>query len=237
VAAQERGGHRLAMRILHLDDDRLQLDLVRQWLEPAGHVVSSCARGNEALKAIERETFDMALLDWVVPDVSGEEVLRWIRSRNHSMPVIFATANGGEAEVAHILSIGADDYLVKPLRRLEFLARIGAAARRALPAEPEATIDVAPYALDVRRRRVSVAGRTVDMAPRLFDLALLLFRKRGELVSRAHIYEQVWGRREAPHTRTVDTHVSRLRGALELDGRHGWRLASVYQLGYRLEPA
>ena len=225
------------MRILHLDDDPLQLDVVRHWLEPAGHVISSCASGTEALKAIERETYDMALLDWMVPDVSGEEVLRRIRSRDRSMPVIFATANGEETEIAHILSIGADDYLVKPLRRLEFIARLDALARRAMPAAVEEVIAAPPYELDVRVRKARLAGREVELAPRIFELAVLLFRRRGELVSRAHIYEQVWRRREEVQTRTVDTHVSRLRGALELDGRHGWRLASVYQLGYRLEPA
>ena len=225
------------MRILHLDDDRLQLDLVRQWLEPAGHVVVGCASGREALKAIDRETFDMAVLDWMVPDVSGEEVLRSLRARHRAMPVIFATANDGEAEVAHILSIGADDYLVKPLRRLEFLARVGALARRAAPAAADELIEEPPYCFDVRRRKVRLAEREVEVSPRMFELAVLLFRKRGELVSRSHIYEHVWGRRETVQTRTVDTHVSRLRGALELDGRHGWRLASVYQLGYRLEPA
>ena len=224
------------MRILHLDDDRLQLDLVRQWTEPAGHVVHGCTSGTEALKAIERETFDMSVLDWMVPDLSGEEVLRWIRARHPAMPVIFATSNGGEAEVAHILSIGADDYLVKPLRRLEFLARLDALARRSSPA-PAQELEAPPYLLDVRRRKIALDGREVEVSPRMFDLALLLFRKRGELVSRAHIYEHVWARRDAPQTRTVDTHVSRLRVALELDGRHGWRLASVYQLGYRLEPA
>ena len=225
------------MRVLHLDDDRLQLDLVRQWLEPVGHSVHSCASGNEALKAVDRETFDMAVLDWMVPDVSGEEVLRWIRARRRTMPVIFATASDSEAEVAHILSIGADDYLVKPLRRLEFLARVGALARRAAPVAAEEVIEEPPYAFDVRRRKAVLAGREIEVSPRMFELAVLLFRKRGELVSRPHIYEQVWGRREEVQTRTVDTHVSRLRGALELDGRHGWRLASVYQLGYRLEPA
>ena len=225
------------MRILHLDDDRLQLDLVRAWLEPAGHTVTSCSTGKDALKSVERETFDMAVLDWMVPDVSGEEVLRWIRARHRAMPVIFATSNDGEPEVAHILSIGADDYLVKPLRRLEFLARVGALARRAAADLVDEAIEEPPYALDLRRRTVHLAGREVEVSPRMFDLAVLLFRRRGELVSRAHIYEHVWGRREDVQTRTVDTHVSRLRGALELDGRHGWRLASVYQLGYRLEPA
>jgi two-component system response regulator RegX3 len=179
----------------------------------------------------------MAVLDWMVPDVSGEEVLRWIRARHRAMPVLFATANDSEAEVAHILSIGADDYLVKPLRRLEFVARLAALARRAAPAAAEELIEEPPYAFDVRRRKAVLAGREIEVSPRMFELAVLLFRKRGELVSRTHIYEHVWGRREDVQTRTVDTHVSRLRGALELDGRHGWRLASVYQLGYRLEPA
>ena len=227
------------MRILYLDDDPLQLKLARAWLEEQGHTVIACAKGADAIKAVERDSFDLAILDWMVPDVSGEEVLRWIRSRGHGIPVMFATSNDSEEEVVHILDLGADDYLVKPLRPREFLARIEALSRRlgaGTPAEREA-VELGPYRLDSRTRTISVDGRPVKMTPRMVAVASILFRKAGELVSRAHLYEQAWGRREQLDTRTVDTHVSRLRSALELDGRHGWRLASVYQHGYRLEKA
>ncbi len=225
------------MRILCLDDDPLQLKLAGALLEQQGHTVIACTKGAAAIRAVERDTFDLAILDWMVPDVSGEEVLRWIRGRGHRIPVMFVTSNDAEDEVVHILGLGADDYLVKPLRPKEFLARIEALGRRlgsGAKAAREA-VEIGPYRLDTRTRTVSVGGKAVKMTPRMVEVASILFRKAGELVSRTQLYEQAWGRREQLDTRTVDTHVSRLRSALELDGRHGWRLASVYQHGYRLE--
>lgn len=223
------------MKILHLDDDRFLLDLALRWLEEDGHHVTPCESGAAAIQAIQRGTFDLAILDSRIPDVPGDEVLRWIRSHQASMPVIFATSLDAEEEVARILNMGADDYIVKPLRRSEFLARVAAVARRAGIDAVEAPIEEPPYVVHGRERTLSIAGQPVKLTPRLFDLAYLFFSRRGELVTRAQIYLQVWGHAETGDSRTVDTHVSRLRQTLELDGRHGWKLISVYQQGYRLE--
>lgn len=225
------------MKILHLDDDRFLLDLAKRWLEDAGHQVTDCEGGQEAIRAIREGSFDLAILDWRIPDVPGDEVLRWIRAHHARMPVIFATSLDQEEEVARILNMGADDYLVKPLRRAEFLARVLAVGRRAGVEAPDETIDEAPYVVNPRERSITLGGVPVKLTPRLFDLAHLLFSRRGELVTRGQIYLQVWGQAEATESRTVDTHMSRLRQVLELDGRHGWKLTSVYQHGYRLESA
>jgi DNA-binding response OmpR family regulator len=225
-----------AMKILHLDDDRFILDLARQWLEGAGHAVTGCESGERAVQAIQKDSFDLAILDRSVPDVPGEEVLRWIRTHHPRLPVIFATSTDSEDEIARVLNLGADDYIVKPLRRAEFLARVTAVARRA-GINGNDTIDEPPYRVNARERSISVSGTPVRLTPRLFDLAFLLFSRRGELVTRPQIFLQVWGHPETAESRTVDTHVSRLRHLLELDGRHGWRLVSVYQHGYRLEQA
>jgi two-component system, OmpR family, response regulator RegX3 len=225
------------MRILHLDDDPLQLEVARHWLEAEGHEVVSVARGDEAIEAARTQAFDIALLDWMVPDISGEEVLRWLRERGERMPVMFATSNEDESEIVHILELGADDYLVKPLRRREFIARVNALARRAGVAETAtaAEADLAPYTLDQEARAVLLDGQPVKMSARMVDLAFYLFEKRGEIVSRKQIFKRVWGLRNEIESRTIDTSVSRLRAALELDGRHGWRIVSIYQHGYRLE--
>ncbi len=224
------------MRILLLEDDPDQLAIARHWLEEHGHGVHAFTSGDEAIRAIERDRFDIAVLDWMLPGTNGEEVLRWIRKRDPRMPVLFATARDEEEEIVHILGLGADDYVVKPLRRREFVARVESLGRR-LGAVQETLqpFEVGPYRVDPAKRSVALAGQAVKMTPRMIAVAILLFRKRGELVSRAELYENAWGRRDQPDTRTVDTHVSRLRTALELDGRHGWRLSSVYQHGYRLE--
>lgn len=227
------------MRLLIVEDDPIQLELAQSWLEGNGHLVVGATSGSAALRALERDSFDVAIFDWMIPDVSGQELLRWVRQRQKRLPVMFATSRDDELEIATVLNLGADDYVVKPLRRLEFVARVEALGRRAgvLGSEMDEAFELGPYHVDPRRRAISLDGRVVKMTPRMADVALLLFRKRGELVSRAQLYEQVWGHREALDSRTVDTHVSRLRQALELDGRHGWRLSAVYHHGYRLETA
>lgn len=225
------------MRILLLEDDPLQMELARAWLEANGHRVHGVASGTDAMRALERDTFDMAIFDWMVPELAGDELLRWLRQRERRMPVMFATSRDEEEEVAAILALGADDYVAKPLRRLEFLARVDALGRRAglLESVGDEVIELGPWRLERATRTVLLQGRPVKMTPRMTEVAFMIFRRRGELVSRAQLYEQVWGHRTELDTRTVDTHVSRLRQALELDGRHGWKLSAVYQHGYRLE--
>ena len=227
---------RISLRVLCLEDDPVKSSVVRRWLVEEGHVAHSFMRGTDAIRAVERESFDLAILDWSVGDRSGEEVLRWIRQRQPEMRVLFAAPYDDEQQIVHVLEMGADDYLLKPLRRADFVARVavlGRLTRR--PARAEQTMELPPYRIDLEAHAVYLNDREATLTPRLASLAILLFRKHGELVSRAQMYEQVWGLREALNTRSVDTHVSRLRTALELDGRHGWRLSSVYQHGYRLE--
>ncbi len=225
------------MRVLLVEDDPIQRAVAGSWLKEHGHLVSGFASGAEAMKAMQRESFDVVILDWMLPDVSGEELLRWIRTRQRKLPVMFATARDEEEEIASMLRLGADDYTVKPLRRLEFLARVDALGRRAGLLESTApdSFEIGPYRIDTEVHAISLNGRTVKMTPRMVEVATLLFRKQGELVSRAQLYEQIWGHKEALDTRTVDTHVSRIRHALQLDGRHGLRLSAVYHHGYRLE--
>ena len=226
------------LRVALLEDDPDQLALERRWLEAAGHICHGFTRSAELLAAIGRESFDVYVLDWMVPDLSGEAVLEWIRQKlPQRVPVMFATARDEEAEIVEILSLGADDYLVKPLRHGEFVARVEALGRRQAAAAGNRGEKVGPYAIDTGSRTVKLDGRPVELTPRLYEIARILFEKRETLVSRGYLYEQVWGRALESGTRTVDTHVSRLRRALELDGRHGWRLTSIYQHGYRLEPA
>jgi DNA-binding response OmpR family regulator len=223
------------MRILQLEDDALQLDIVRRWLEAEGHEVIGAPTGRAAIEALAAGGFDIVLLDWMVPDHSGEDVLRWLRERNPSIPVMFATSNDREEEIAHILGLGADDYLVKPLRRQEFLARLNALARRAGIGSATPAETLAPYSLRRDPKAVLLEGRVVKMSTRMAELAFYLFDKRGEIVTRKEIFRRVWGLSKAIESRTIDTFVSRLRAALELDGRHGWRIVSIYQHGYRLE--
>lgn len=226
------------MRIALLEDDLSQADLVRLWLAGAGHAVHTYPRSRELLRALARESFDLYILDWELPDMPGIEVLGWLR-RNVAdpVPVLFATAREAEEDIVAALKGGADDYVVKPLRRQELLARVEALGRRARAAAPHVErLQAGDIVIDVGRRVVTRKGEPVDLTQKDFDLAVFLFRNIGQLVSRGHILESVWGRSADLNTRTVDTHVSRLRSKLGLTPEHGWRLSAIYQHGYRLEP-
>jgi DNA-binding response OmpR family regulator len=223
------------MRIAILEDDPSQADLVRVWLAGAGHACHVFHRGREFQRVMTRDSFDLLVLDWELPDVNGDAVLTWVRANvRDNVPVLFATARDSEQDIVKALKAGADDYLVKPLRKHELLARVEALGRRPQPRASE-SIKVGEFEIDLDRRTVLRAGSPVELTQKDFDLAVFLFRNVGNLVSRGHILESVWGRSPDLNTRTVDTHVSRLRQKLGLVPENGWRLTAVYQHGYRLE--
>jgi len=226
------------MRIALLEDDPDQAAILNAWLGEAGYRCRTFTSGAEYLREIARESYDLHILDWNVPDVSGEQALKVLRERvADPVPVMFVTARDSEEDVVHILTLGADDYLAKPLRRAETLARVAALTRRGRPREtPEGTMVCPPFTLRMSTRAIERDGVPLDMTPKDFELALYMFRNAGKLLSRAHILESVWGKTAALDTRTVDTHISRIRRKLDLNGgATGWRLVSVYLQGYRLE--
>ncbi len=227
------------MRIAMLEDDLDVAAAMQLWLEGAGHTVHHFASGKAIVREAARESFDLFLLDWQVPDMAGDEVLKWLREKNHStVPVLFATGRDSEQDIVSILAAGADDYMVKPLRRGELLARVDALHRRVRPREPEAEIfEMPPYRVDLVNRVVSVDNVAVELTDKEYDLTLFLFRNIGMLLSRGHISESVWGHQADIQSRTVDTHVSRVRKKLDLGPARGLRLTPIYNFGYRLEKA
>jgi DNA-binding response OmpR family regulator len=225
------------MRIAYLEDDADQAALIRRWLEGAGHSCHHFDRGHALRRSLARESFDLYILDWHLPDLDGLEVLKEIRARSPRSPVIFATARGRDDDIAHVLQAGADDYIAKPVRQGELLGRIQAVARRAqgeAAAAPE-RLELPPFTIERRERRILRGGEPVALTDREYELALFLFQNVGKLLSRSHLQEAVWGLGAKAQTRTVDTHMSRLRGKLGLTEENGWLLASVHQFGYRLE--
>ena len=225
------------MRIALLEDDENQSDLYKTWLEDAGHVCAPFVTGKAFIKHMGRESYDLILLDWGIPDITGTEVLVWIRSHVQTpVPIMFVTARDEEQDIVTALEMGADDYLVKPIRKMELLARINALERRAkqdfLHKEK---LDFNPYTIDVNGRSISRDGKAIDLTIKEFDLTLFLFRNAGQLLSRGHILESIWGRSPDLNTRTVDTHISRIRSKLDLTQASGFKLSSVYFYGYRLE--
>jgi DNA-binding response OmpR family regulator len=225
------------MRIAVLDDDRSQSDLVCQVLTSAGHSCHAFSSGKEILNQLRRESYDMLIIHWQVPDISGAEVLRWARERLPSnLPVLFMTSRSGEDDIVAGLSAGADDYMIKPIRRGELVARVQALLRRAYPTQNAVEqIQFGQYVFEVRTGRLTMKGNPVELTQKEFDLALLFFRNIGRPLSRAYILEAVWARDVEVPSRTMDTHVSRVRSKLQLRPEHGYRLAPVYSYGYRLE--
>lgn len=226
------------MRIALLEDDSSQRDLVKLWLDGAGHICHAFGRSKDFMRILTRDTFDLLLIDWELPDVNGDRVLEWVRSNvREYVPVMFATARDEEEDICAILRAGADDYLIKPLRKNELLARIEALGRRGKPpAHHNEPLRVGDFEIDFECRVLRRGGTPVLLTQKDFDLAVFLFRNVGNLLSRGHILETVWGRNPDLNTRTVDTHISRLRSKLGLTPENGWRLSAVYQQGYRLEP-
>ena len=225
------------MRIAVLEDDISQMELISRWLQMAGHRSHPFERGDDLLRALERETFDALLLDWNVPGMSGLEVLKRVRQRIGSrIPVLFSTARTDETDVVLALREGADGYLVKPLRRLELLARVETATRRNAVESSEAQhLEVGMFRVDAEARRLLRNNEALDLTAKDFDLAVFFLRNVGRLLSRGHLRESVWGVTAAVSSRTLDTHVSRIRSKLLLVPEHGWRLIAVYGYGYRLE--
>ena len=225
------------MHIAVLEDDPAQAELLQSWLTSAGHECSIFGLGRKLKTALINTTFDLLILDWNVPDLNGTEVLVWVRENmSWHIPVIFITCRDAETDVVHALELGADDYMTKPAMRLETLARVTALDRRSRP-HPDSNniLELPPYRFDIQSGSVACNDESIQLTRKEFDLALFFFRNIGQLLSRDHILENVWGKQADLQTRTVDMHVSRLRNKLKIQPENGLRLASVYQHGYRLE--
>jgi len=225
------------MRIAVFDDDRSQTELVCHVLGTVGHVCHAFDDSKEILCQLRRESYDMLIIHWQTLDASGPEVLSWTRERlAANLPVLLMTSQSGEDDILAGLAAGADDYMIKPIRRGELVARVQALLRRAYPAQSAAEqIRFGDYLFDTRTGRLTVRGAAVELTQKEFDLALLFFRNIGRPLSRAYILEAVWARDIEVPSRTMDTHVSRVRSKLQLRPENGYRLAPVYSYGYRLE--
>jgi DNA-binding response OmpR family regulator len=225
------------MRIAVLDNDRSQADLICQVLTSAGHTCQTYDSGKDMLANLRKDSFDMLILDWQVADLPGAEVLRRAKEKmSATTPMMFITNTSAEDDIVAGITAGADDYMIKPLRRGELVARVQALLRRAYPAQNGAEqLQFGPYIFETRPGRLLRDGALIDVTHKEFYLALLFFRNIGRPLSRAYIHEAVWIRETAIPSRTMDTHVSRVRNKLQLRPENGFRLVPVYSYGYRLE--
>lgn len=217
------------------EDDVDQRGLLELWLSGAEHGTRGFATVAGFIDALKKERFDLLLVDWMLPDGTGADVLKWVRENlGWELPVIVVTARDDEATVCTALEAGADDYVVKPPKQRELLARIDAVARR-VRTGGLAVLRMGAYEADVQKHRLAIDGKPVTLTQKEFDLAVYFFQSPGKLLSRDHLLNKIWGISAEVDTRTVDTHVSRLRKKLLLDGGKGWKLTPVYGYGYRFD--
>ena len=225
------------MRIALLEDEEHIAKLVSLWLEERSYQCTHFADGRQMINALKQDSFDLLVLDWMVPEIDGEGVLRWVRENlSWPIPIIFMTQRDNEDDIVKILSLGADDYLTKPIREREMIARITALARRAnVLGSNQDNLQFGDYAIDLASNTVTRNGDTIKLTQKEFELVLFLFRNMGRIVSRGHMLESVWGHSKDINTRTADTHISRIRNKLGLVPENGWRISAIYHHGYRLE--
>lgn len=227
------------MNIASLEDDPDQAELIRCLLTEAGHLCTTFSLGKSLLDVLRKHVpFDLMLIDWEIPDISGIEIVRWIRTHiGYEVPLMFVTSRTLEKDLVAGLQAGADDYLCKPIRPRELIARIDALLRRrAVEAAVELSeVQLGPYRFDAVNGLVCIHDQPVELAPKEFELALLFFRNPGRLFSRDVLSAAVWNREIPATSRTLDTHLSNIRQKLQLRPENGVRLTSSYALGYRLE--
>jgi len=225
------------MKVALLEDNAQQAELVMQWLGEAGMSVSHHPDGRSFLKAFKKNLFDLAILDWELPDQTGIDVLRQLRvAQSQTLPILFTTQRDSEEDIVLALTNGADDYLIKPLRKAELLARLQAALRRAGPSKStENILTLAGIEIDARTTQIKVDGSLIKVTPKEFGVALELVKHEGQVLSREYLLKTVWGVDADINTRTVDMHVSRVRRSLNINPDMGYRVTTIFQHGYRLE--
>lgn len=219
-----------AARILVVDDELPLRRLLRLYLTKAGFTVVEAGTGSEALAVLRRGDVDLAIVDVMLPEVDGFEVVRQAR-RNSAIPIILLTARGEEANRVAGLELGADDYVVKPFLAHEVVARVRAQLRRARGFDPDTdALQVGKIELDRRARRCTVRGREIDLTRREFDLLETLLANPGLVCTRDQLLDAAWGSRYVSE-KTVDVHVAGLRRKLG----DALRISTLRGVGYRLE--
>jgi DNA-binding response OmpR family regulator len=223
-------------RFAIVEDDPAQQDLLQHVARSLGASSEVFGSGEQLLKSLRRETFDLLLVDWNLPGMQGPDIVRAVRTeRGLDFPIIFVTSRALEPEIVSGLTAGADDYVAKPVRPAELAARIGALMRRAYPQPKVDQLTYGPYAFDTVQRTATLRGVPVDLQPREFDLAVFFFTNTGRLLSRAHLTESAMHASPDAISRSLDTHISRLRTKLSIGPANGYKLSSVYGMGYRLD--
>jgi two-component system alkaline phosphatase synthesis response regulator PhoP len=224
----------IVANILLVEDNRDLAYGLRNNLEIDGHSVVVVETGEDALQSVRASIPGLIVLDLMLPNLDGYQVLRQLRADGHDLPVLILTARTQEADKVLGFRLGADDYVTKPFGVLELLARVTALLRRASRTATLKPVErIADIEINRDTRIVVRAGRRVELTPMEFDLLTTLIARRGSTISRLDLLQEVWGQSAAVVTRTVDTHVAELRRKLERDPANPVHILTVRKIGYR----
>jgi DNA-binding response OmpR family regulator len=232
-------------RILIVEDEPALNDLIARLLRQEGHEVVQAVDGKQGLDAVETARPDLIILDWMLPKMSGLDVSVAVREK-HITPIIMLTARGDETDLILGLEAGADEFVTKPFKNRELIARVRAHLRRqgmhrelsggqpGIPEEPSAADDltVGPLGVNIDQRAAFLHGDEIDLTPKEFDLLALFVQNPGRAFSRDYLLERIWGDDVYVTDRTVDTHVQRLRKKL---GDEAEMIRTVWGVGYKLQ--
>jgi len=208
------------MKLLIVEDDKEAAAYLKRALSEVGHIVDATSTGRSGLMLAAGETYDVIILDRMLPEIDGLAILRTIRASGVQTPVLLLTALGGIDDRVEGLEAGGDDYLVKPFALAELLARVNALARRPPTQEVRTELSVADLRLDLLKRTVTRGGQRIELQPREFQLLEYLLRHAGRVVTRTMLLESVWDFHFDPKTNIVETHMSRLRGKVDRGHAH-----------------
>ena len=221
------------MLILLVEDDRAQLEPLQVALSQVGHIVDAIEDGETALWLIKEKNYDLLILDWMLPKISGVDICRQYRHFGNVAPVLILTAKDTTADKVDGLDAGADDYIVKPVDVLELLARVRALGRRS-PLWRGDTLTLGDLQLDLTSLSLERGEKKIQLSVREFQLLEYLMRHPQQVLSRDQIEQALWSWGSEPESNAVTTLVRRLRQRLEAVGAKDW-LATVYGMGYRLD--
>ncbi|KVN29509.1 two-component system response regulator [Burkholderia pyrrocinia] len=225
------------MSILLVEGDPSQALIVERALKGFGREVHRVNDNARAVQFLRKNIVDLVVLDWRLPDTNGLELLHWIRANlGHEPTVVFLTVRTLEADVVAALNAGADEYLGKPIREVELAARINALLRRnGRRKKCDERVEIEGYVLNPLTRTVTLNGEAIDLTTKEFFLANCLFNNIGNVVSRDLLSTLAWGRTLDGTSRSLDTHIYRLRQKLAIRPENGLQLSAVYTHGYRLD--
>ena len=224
----------MAKTIMIVDDEKRLVSLVQSYLTQEGYRVVTAFNGRDALAVAKKENPDLVILDQMMPEMNGYDFMRAHRAE-HDTPIIMLTAKVDDDDKVIGLELGADDYVTKPFKPRELMARVRNVLRRAGKTEAKAkTIRVRDITLDRDSREVYVMNKAVDLTPSEFDLLAALMSAPGRVFSRLDLLDVIQGVRYEGYERTIDTHVKNLRSKIEDDSRKPHYIETVYGVGYRL---